>query len=64
MSEMKYISEAEKAVEDALCGLKCLYPVLFVDKKNRIVLSNQVEFYIYVRIQMHKKEYTILPIFY
>lgn len=42
MSQMKFISDAEKAVEDALIGLKCAYPALYVDKRNRIVLSNQV----------------------
>lgn len=45
MSQMKFISDAESAVEDALTGLKCSYPALYVDKKNRIVLSNQVRKY-------------------
>ncbi|XP_065215495.1 PTS-dependent dihydroxyacetone kinase 1, dihydroxyacetone-binding subunit DhaK-like [Planococcus citri] len=42
MSQMKFISDADRAVEDALVGLKCAYPALYVDKKNRIVLSNQI----------------------
>lgn len=42
MSQMKFLNDAETAVEDALRGFKCSYPALFVDPRNRIVLRNQV----------------------
>lgn len=42
MSQMKFLTDADTVVEDALRGFKCTYPALFVDPRNRIVLRNQV----------------------